>query len=380
MEALCGLHHLPYTATAIAILNSDRAATASALRAMNVRPHLSSLGRHLHRSVLRVCLPPAVLRRRLALDGDGAMRPGDLLRVAENIVATGGPRADALHADLDRLHGRSLARFAQARDAAGIAALWRACVHGDDLPGAYWSVLTHPQADRGLRHLAFGDVEMLRPDATAATPLELLIHRRSVSPRRLGLPDPGPDDVERMVEAALGAPDHGRLHPWRVLEFRYGQREALADLFEDEKRRRDPLASQADLRRARSHATEAPCLLAFIVSPRQRKRIPAREQWLAAGAAMGNLLNAAHQLGYGAIMLSGDRCFDEALCGRLGLVPGESLAGFISLGTVAEAPPDARRAPPHALWRCWLPGTESPASRRVPTPADPGRFSDEGIG
>jgi len=43
-----------------------------------------------------------------------------------------------------------------------------------------------------------------------------------------------------------------------------------------------------------------------------------REQWLAAGAAPGNLLNAAHQLGFGAIVLSSERCFDPALHSALG--------------------------------------------------------------
>jgi nitroreductase len=37
--------------------------------------------------------------------------------------------------------------------------------------------------------------------------------------------------------------------------------------------------------------------------------------------ALGNLLNAAHQLGFGAIMLSGERCFDALLCAELGLDP-----------------------------------------------------------
>ncbi|MGC5189133.1 hypothetical protein ACPXBB_26415, partial [Escherichia coli] len=76
--------------------------------------------------------------------------------------------------------------------------------------------------------------------------------------------------------------------------------EALADCFEQEKLRRDPLASPADLGRAREHATQPPLLLAFVVSPRARSQVPAREQWLSAGAALGNILSAAHQLGYGA--------------------------------------------------------------------------------
>ena len=71
-----------------------------------------------------------------------------------------------------------------------------------------------------------------------------------------------------------------------------------------------------------------------------------REQWLAAGAALGNFLNAAHQLGFGAIVLSGERCFDPALHSALGLREGEHLAGFISLGSITSQPsPRATVAP-----------------------------------
>lgn len=161
-----------------------------------------------------------------------------------------------------------------------------------------------------------------------------LLQRRSISPKRLEAPGPDSQDVDLMIEAALRAPDHGDLHPWRVLVFGADSRARLADLFEQEKLRRDPVACHEDIKRAREHATRSPALLAFIVSPQLRARVPEREQWLAAGAALGNFMNAAHQLGFGAIMLSGERCFDALLCTELGLDPAESLAGFISLGSI----------------------------------------------
>ncbi len=98
-----------------------------------------------------------------------------------------------------------------------------------------------------------------------------------------------------------------------------------------------------------------PVLLGFVVSPRGRGKVPVREQWLAAGAALGNLLNAAHQLGFGAIVLSGDRCFDPVLGGQLGIRASEYLAGFISIGSVAEVPPARRHVLPGEVWSCWLP-------------------------
>lgn len=192
--------------------------------------------------------------------------------------------------------------------------------------------------------------------------------RRSVSPKRLALPGPDAQDLDLMVGAALSAPDHAGLRPWRFIVFTQEQRAPLADLFEQEKLRRDPLAPRADLLRAREHATRAPTLLAFVVSPRAGGLVPVREQWLAAGAALGNLLNAAHQLGFGAIVLSGDRCFDAQLQAALGLAPSECLAGFVSLGSILAPPPPRRPEALDAVRSVWVPGAAAqgmPPARSV---------------
>lgn len=189
-----------------------------------------------------------------------------------------------------------------------------------------------------------------------------LLERRSISPKRLAGPGPDDEAIDLMIQAALCAPDHGGLHPWRVLVFAPEQRAQLAELFAQEKLRRDPLAPAEDLRRAREHATRSPVLLGFIVAPQPRTRVPEREQTLAAGAALGNLLNAAHQLGYGAILLSGERCYDRVLATALGLSPTESLAGFISLGSVIHAPPPRKPTPPEAVRVRWVPGGAASAA------------------
>ena len=99
----------------------------------------------------------------------------------------------------------------------------------------------------------------------AEVALASLLGRRSVSPKRLGHPGPSLSQIDLMLQAALRAPDHGGLHPWRVIEFRDDQRASLADRFEQEKLKRDPLASAFDRRRARDHALRPPVLLAFVV-------------------------------------------------------------------------------------------------------------------
>ena len=71
--------------------------------------------------------------------------------------------------------------------------------------------------------------------------------------------------------------------------------------------------------------------------------MPAHEQWVAVGAALANFLNAAHALGFGGKMLSGAKARApaaiEAFC-----KPGETLVGWIALGTPLRKPGSAQRA------------------------------------
>jgi nitroreductase len=180
-----------------------------------------------------------------------------------------------------------------------------------------------------------------------------LLTRRSVSPKRLCGPGPSADERAMMVDAALRAPDHGGLLPWRLIELPSTERGALAQLFEDEKRRRDPVVAPEDLVRAREHATHSPGVLAFVARPRRNVLVPIHEQWLSAGAALGQLLLAAHALGFGAIVLSGERCHDDQLRQSLGLEQHEVLAGFISIGAVAKAPPAASPRSRSAVLITW---------------------------
>jgi len=187
------------------------------------------------------------------------------------------------------------------------------------------------------------------------TLLSAMLSRRSVSPKRLCGPGPSRDELGVLVDTALRAPDHGGLLPWRLVVFPDSRRSQLADVFEAEKRHRDPVATDEDLARAREHATHAPVVLAFIVRPQHNVLVPMYEQWLSAGAALGNLLLAAHTMGYGAIMLSGERCQDEGVRAALGIRSDETLTGFVSIGAIAKAPPPAARPARNAVLSTWAP-------------------------
>jgi nitroreductase len=187
----------------------------------------------------------------------------------------------------------------------------------------------------------------MRREATAEDFLALIYSRQSVAPKRLIKPGPGCDELEAIVGAAGSAPDHGALHPFRFIHVADESRHRLAEIFAEAKRRRLPNASPMLLDRERVKALTAPTLLVACARLREdMAEIPVSEQLVAVGAAIQNLLLAAHALGFGAMLLSGGKTRDPLVRDAFGLGAGETLVGFISIGTIpaSQSPPKRRRA------------------------------------
>jgi nitroreductase len=182
--------------------------------------------------------------------------------------------------------------------------------------------------------------------------LQTLLSRHSVGPKHLV--EPGPDDaaLQMMVQAALRAPDHGALVPFRFVVIRGSGREAFADLLEQAGLDAGKPADGAALDRER--ALRAPVTLAVVARIDMGHPLaPVHEQWMAVGGAVALLLSAAHALGYGGKMLSGAKVraprVVAQLCGA-----GETLVGWIGLGTPARpATPRHDKPAPADLLRDW---------------------------
>jgi nitroreductase len=170
-----------------------------------------------------------------------------------------------------------------------------------------------------------------------------LLNRRSVAVKRLGPPGPSAEEQHAILSAALSAPDHNALRPWRLVLCRPDSRAQLADLFVTAKLALNPQASALELEREREKAERPPLLLALIAAPRLDPRVPEAEQIASAGAALQSILIAAQALGYGAIILSGSRCAATPVKDALGVAAGEHLLGFISIGSIVDTPRLASR-------------------------------------
>jgi nitroreductase len=164
--------------------------------------------------------------------------------------------------------------------------------------------------------------------------LDTLLSRVSVK----SVGDPGPDDaaLRLIFEAAVRAPDHGRLRPWRFFVVRGEARERLSELFVTAARRRDPSISEAQLEKERGKPSRAPVTIVVAAKTVPGHKIPEIEQVLSTGAAGMNILNAAHALGFGAKWVTGENCYDPAFRAAMGLDETHRLIGFIHIGTPLE--------------------------------------------
>jgi nitroreductase len=182
--------------------------------------------------------------------------------------------------------------------------------------------------------------------------IDAILQRRSVKPKRLRAPGPDEAEIAQIAAAGLRAPDHAHLRPWRLLLIR--DRERFANAFADAEREVRPDAEEKRLARAREKALEGPTVLALIarIQPDHAK-VPAFEQWITVGAALGNMLLAGEAMGYASIILSGRKIETDALRHALDLAGGEQLAGFITLGTPSSPLPAADDPDPATVWSAW---------------------------
>jgi nitroreductase len=181
--------------------------------------------------------------------------------------------------------------------------------------------------------------------------LTALLARASV-PARL-LREPGPDDaaLDLAVAAALRAPDHGGLRPWRFVVVRGAMRTELGEVLAASLARREPGAPPERLDLERAKPLRAPMVIAAGVTLRHDHRIPVWEQEASAAAGTMNLLNALDAQGYGAIWLSSGALRDPEVKVALGLEATDALLGWIYVGTPAEERPTPARPDPRPFWR-----------------------------
>ncbi|MEH6825903.1 MAG: nitroreductase family protein [Motiliproteus sp.] len=181
--------------------------------------------------------------------------------------------------------------------------------------------------------------------------LDLLQQR--VSSPRLGELPPTPAQLDLMFKAALRAPDHGGLHPWRFLTLAGDARIQLGELFLQAGLAGDPEMIDARRAKLRAMPLRAPLLVVVIACPQDHPKIPRIEQQISAGAAAQNLLLAAFAQGVGGMWRTGEMAYHPLVMQGLGLTEHEQLIGFVYLGSQPERIKKVHPLDPADFVRAW---------------------------
>lgn len=157
------------------------------------------------------------------------------------------------------------------------------------------------------------------------------LHNRLSIPRVTG-PVPTETELDNMFRAALRAPDHGQLRPWRFLRIEGESLERLADLFVAAARADDPALRDIDAQKARAKALRAPLIIVTISKVVEHPSVPELEQDIAAGCATHAMLLAAHAQGIGAVWRTGAMSTHAVIREGLGVAENEKIVAMLYVG------------------------------------------------
>lgn len=177
------------------------------------------------------------------------------------------------------------------------------------------------------------------------------IHTRHMVP--LVKPDPVErETIERLLSAAVQAPNHHKVRPWRFVVLRGRAREKLGDVMAEVRQRRFPDGPAEALAKERAKPLRAPVVIAVGVDLPSETNVLEIENICAAAAACENILLAAHALGLGAFWRTGEAATTPEVKRFLNFSEDQPLIAFLYIGYPAALPPAAARPgfEDHTLW------------------------------
>ena len=142
----------------------------------------------------------------------------------------------------------------------------------------------------------------------------------------------GREVIEKLLGAAVQAPNHHRVRPWRFIVLQGEARKRLGEVMAHSKKLETPDAPEAVLDVERGKPLRAPVVIAVGVDKPQDPKVVEIENVCAAAAAVQNLLLAGLSLGLGCMWRTGPAAVDPMVKEFLGLAADQHLIGFIYVG------------------------------------------------
>ncbi len=155
-------------------------------------------------------------------------------------------------------------------------------------------------------------------------------------------PDPLPRElIEKLLDAAVQAPNHYKVRPWRFVVLTGEGRNRLGDVMAASQQGRHPDFPADAFEKCRALPFRAPVMIAVGVDKPSEPKVLEIENICAAAAATQNFLLAAHAMGLAAKWRTSEWARDPLVKKFLGFEADQHIIGFIYVGYpefVAEYP------------------------------------------
>ena len=156
-------------------------------------------------------------------------------------------------------------------------------------------------------------------------------------------PDALPHElIEKLLDAAVQAPNHYKVRPWRFVVLTGEGRNKLGDVMAASQLDRHPDSPPEAFDKCRALPLRAPVMIAVGVDKPNEPKVLEIENICAVAAACQNLLLAAHASGLGAKWRTGEWARDAKVKEFLGFESDQHIVGFIYVGYpefIADYPP-----------------------------------------
>ena len=171
--------------------------------------------------------------------------------------------------------------------------------------------------------------------------IKAILTRQSISDFK---PEPVSRElIEKLLRAAVQAPNHYKVRPWRFVVMTGESRQRLGEVMAQSLKQQKSDLPDSALEIERAKPLRAPVLIAVGVDKPADPRVLEIENICAVAAAVENLLLAAHAEGLGAKWRTGPVARDPQVKKFLGFEPDQELLSFVYLGYPERMPPAAER-------------------------------------
>jgi len=156
--------------------------------------------------------------------------------------------------------------------------------------------------------------------------------------------------IEKVLSAALWAPNHHHTEPWHFFVFQNDARQKLADAIMENFHRDNPDATDAQIEKAQKknprRIMESPVVI-VVISEAGKDAMETHENYAACACAVQNMLLAAEAMGLGAYWRTGDAAYTalNAVKDLLDVPQNSDIVAFLLMGYAAPSEKKATRKP-----------------------------------